>query len=402
MQYTLNQLIEHCLPNISSTYLVFQNFFGEDYVDLQQESIEEIVKDVLSEYHVSSTRADDGKLVYDVSSECLRTIGRICVGKAYIYVWWPTVVVTNEHNKSITIQDLYAEIEINPDGTIPYECVGFKLNRATYPKEQFISNYLHSHIQNIPKGNFQKFESPCLGRGPIRDTITSLKTESDEVIWMLFCQELANYVTVESLTGGPWKRLEEIGGAKTMSWLDTYRFSNASNTAFLAVFFKEDLKNFIAYYLKHGHLTLSFKQGRFVSGMHFTDFLIDMSNAFIEFYNLYLKSTVEVRDKCYQKYLLSDVMISNGKIYSVGDSHNCTNLSHYQGKKVLTFKGKDITLNILNDNKSEVKYSTLLNPSFTLYVLNHIVKTINYRYKNEYNHKTDQETATPCQRVYYL
>ncbi len=411
MQYTLDQLYRHLCQKIDNIYLVFQNFFGEDYVDLQMKRNPAVIKQnivrELENKDISYTKdANTQEKLFEVSNWQLVSLhNTIAVGRAIIYVWWPTVVVTNEHDKSVVIQDLYAKIEINSDGTLPYEYPGFLLNRATYTKTQFLSDYMHSHIQGIPKRDFSNFLNPCLGTGPIRETIASLKNDYDEVTWMLFCQELTDYVTVESLHGGPWRRLEEIGSNSTVTLGNNYDFSFTSITYFLRIFSKDQLKDFMQYYLQHGHLVLSFRNGRFTCSMPYTDFIVDISNAFIDFYNLYLKSTAVRRQTCFDRTLLRNVEIRNGLIYYITGryNNNPTNISYYQGQHVLIFKGKDITTTITEDGEQEQTESVIIvDPPFAMHILGHILKIINYRYKNGYKHRTDKETAATGQRVCYL
>lgn len=413
MQYTLDQLYKHLHQKVDDIYLVFQNFFGKDYTDLQMirypTAVWQLIKSKLSMNGIIGNKdANTGEEVFEVSEQQLKTIvDTVSVGKAIIYVWWPTVVVTNENNKSVVIQDLYAKIEINHDGTIPYECLGFLLNRATYTKIQFLSDYMHSHIQGINKTNFSHFLSPCLGTGPIRETIASLKNESDEVTWMLFCQELADYVTVESLQGGPWRRLEEIGRRDNIELTPSYSYANTSMTNFLRLFTRDSLKSFAQYYLQNGHLILGFQNSKFTCNMPFTDFIVDISNAFIDFYNLYLKSTESRKEACFEKTLLRNVEIRNGLIYCTQFRYNSTsttNVNCYRGKHVLTFKGKDITTTIIESTnpEEEIESAIIIDPSLAMGILAHILKIINYRYKNEYKHRTDKEPASTCQKVYYL
>ena len=217
MEYTVNQLYQHLFEKPLSIYDTFKGFFGEDFVDMQSKNPSSIKEYLFAkicdeEFIIKGSKEEDFNIPFEVSDEQLEELEAVSENKRFIiYVWWPRVTVTNEYDKSVNIQDLYAKIEIQNDGCIPYECCGFRLNRATYTREQFVSDYLHSHIRAIPKNDFTKFMEPCLGTGPIRNTIVTLKNNYDETTWMLFCQELSVYVTVESIIGGPWRRMENIG-----------------------------------------------------------------------------------------------------------------------------------------------------------------------------------------------
>lgn len=144
MQYTLDQLNSYVYRNLDNVYEVFKNFFGEEFVDLQRNySLKTVIASTLQEMDIQATQEGDAK-VYELSKTQLEKVtDPFEHRKCYIYVWWPQVVVTNEHDKSITIQDLYAKVPVQLDGRIPYEEVGFLLNRATYTRMQFLCDYLH-------------------------------------------------------------------------------------------------------------------------------------------------------------------------------------------------------------------------------------------------------------------
>lgn len=144
MQYTLDQLHSYVYRKLDNVYEVFKNFFGEEFVDLQRNySLKTAIASMLHEMDIPVTQEGDTK-VYELSKTQLEKVADPFEHrKCCIYVWWPQVVVTNENDKSITIQDLYALVPVQIDGRIPYEEVGFLLNRATYTRMQFLGNYLH-------------------------------------------------------------------------------------------------------------------------------------------------------------------------------------------------------------------------------------------------------------------
>lgn len=353
--------ITHVNQKVRGVYEVFMNFFGEQYVDIQ--------KDVMYPYYI-------------------------------IYVWWPHVTVTNEFNKSVSIQDLYAKIKINLEGLIPYEFPGFLLNRATYSKEQFLSDYMHSHIRGIPKDNFSYFETPCLGQGPIRSTINTLKTDYDIAEWMLFCQELSMYVTVESISGGPWRRMENIGSYTIAYGYIDYDFS--SDFTYPLFFTVSMRKEFIKYYLANGHLSLSFRNGQFICGMPFYEYIIDLSNTFIDYCNetLYTKDYIQL---LFNNSILLHLLVSNGKFYAISNDRQNQDLNRYRNKLVLTFKDKKIFTTITESSNNEYFPATIINNKIAMDILKNILKVINFRYKNEHNNNNRiQDSSQTCQRTIYI
>lgn len=413
MQYSVNQIYEKLYQKAYDVYEVFKNFFGEKYVDLQMLDIKSSVCHAIRLYlttHGIDVDSSDFNIPYDVSDKVLGEIMDLFSNKrCVIYVWWPSVTVTNENDRSVVIQDLYAKILIQSNGLIPYEYCGFMLNRATYTEEQFKSDYMHSHIQCIPKGNFSQFMPPCLGRGPIAGTIQTLKTDFDEAEWMLFCQELSMYVTVESLLGVPWKHLESIGAFHLMLIYNYFDFSSIQIGSFLHVFPLDAIRDFIKYYLKHGHLILAYRDRKFVCGMSCPEYIIDVSNAFIDYYNKFRKTNESQVRGLYNAHLLKTVTIKDGKLYTASDNDGYSDvpLDRYRNKFVLRFKGKDILTTIIkNQDSSDSTPANVIDNRLAMFILRNILRTINYKYKNEHNNNNSnggtQDSASTRQRTIYL
>lgn len=415
MQYTIKQVWDHLHEKVKDTYDIFKSFFGEEHVDLQPYSAFctfENNKDSLRLYmaigkDTKVVRKDEKYgSVYDISEETLKDIEERYAHQIYnIFIWWDKVTVTNENDKSVVIQDLYAKVQINMNGTIPLESVGFLLNRATYSEMQFRSDYLHSHINGISKSDFSFFNAPCLGRGPIVQTILTLKNEYDEAIWMLFCEELSKYVTVESLTGGPWRKLESIGVRIVDNRYKGYMLGTVHqffNSSLGTEELKKHLKEFIKYYLENGHLSISYQYGYYTVGTPYYDYIIDISNAFIDFYNSYLNRFIPHITDLFTTGLLNKAFVDNGKFYTT--SYNgrfySGDIEMYQNKYVLTFKGEKILTKIIPKEGGEEYTSTILDSNFATYLLKKILTVINYRYKNE--HTGEQKESFSHSGAIYL
>lgn len=406
MQCTINELHKNLLEKVDAVYEVFRDFFGEEYVDIHKPTEGLFKQQIVNYLNTMGIRCDQYDDAVEISDDQVGVLKEYFANKRfYIFVWWPRVTVTNEFGRSVNIQDLYAKIQIQLDGRIPYECPGFLLNRATYTEEQFYSNYMHSHIQSIPKSNFIEFMSPCLGHGPINGTIGNLKTTNNEITWMLFCQELSMYVTVESVSGGPWKKMETIGFRKKASSYSGFRFGNDANPgAFEAIFSTETLRKFIKYYLQNGHLSINFKHGKYTCGMPYYEYILDISNSFIEYYNKNLKST-EYQKNRVNSMLLKEVLLIDGQFYIEASVRSRESLDNYQNKKVLTFKGKDILTHIIpHDESSKESFpANVLNNQVAMYILESILKIINFRYRNEYKYRLKGEiTPSVSKRTIYL
>lgn len=104
--------------------------------------------------------------------------------------------------------------------------------------------------------------------------------------------------------------------------------------------------------------------------------------------------------------MLKQVIVADGKFYNEGDynSFDINNFSEYQNKLVLTFKGKEIRTTIINNKQgSEVTLTTVISNNVAMFILQKILRTINFRYKNEHNkYRRNQEATPACERILYL
>lgn len=384
MQYTIEELYNKVFSKVFEVYDIFKEFFGEEYVDLQGIiSLEGFSSHYTFPWEKEPTTIDivNTRQIENIQSHF----------NPFILVYWPSVTVTNEFGKSVSIQDLFAKVPVTFDGTIPYEEHGFTLNRSTYTMVQYTSNYLHSHIPRIPKDDFTIFMPPCLGTGPIRDTINSLKNEYDEFTWMLFCQELNLYVTVESISGVPYHRLETIGQNNYKIHASPFTLSRLYNFRSIGVC------DFVKYYLENGNLKINYINGHYTLGFSMYDYIIDISNAFIDYYNKYVDHTETNLDTLYSNYVIYKVVVSNRKFYKI-DHRNQVD-TNVLGKLVCIFKGEEKKLKIIDYKSEEVSSVTILNPGIANMLARYIFLILNVRY-NERNNISQEGDNTHRKYLY--
>lgn len=166
---------------------------------------------------------------------------------------------------------------------------------------------------------------------------------------------------------------------------------------------KKAVKCFTVYYLKHGHLKFSYTQGKFTCGMSFFNFIVDISNCFIAYYNAELAKDKKKVDFFYRTKMLNDVLAADGKIYKLNSNTN-THQSRYNGVYILTFKGENIRLKILEDRHSTTQKTVLIHYLVAQYILDSILNIINFRFTNEYgkNTKGSSKPAKARKTVYYV
>lgn len=328
-----------------------------------------------------------GAITGDVVKE---KIGYIKFNEIFILVHFPHVRVTNEHDRFVDINHLWAKVKVMYNGTLNG---GFTLNRSEYTLLHIRSHYLHSHVHSIPTSDFTQFQNPCTGSGPINGTISALNRDYDEDIWNMFCLELSKYVTVESVAGTPYNYLEKLGTDDMEIGVDrfvTYLSPNYHGSAITPDKFKE----FVRYFINSKKLKFNYVNGSYSIGMSLIEFIVLISNEFIKWYNdQFNKEELTTKFADLKRHgILRECVIDNGKIYYDRGRNNINNYAQYIGKKVCVFKGREITIDITDiaEVRDENK-SIVLNTQIALYILTTILKVLNYRYgRNKATHESNQ------------
>lgn len=399
---------------------IFNDFFGADKVDMQGAWSEDRLRSWLEVEPITSyiyrgnsniTSSDWGtystKSIMDLSQSefewalsslsCEGTIANIIDSKfrnIFILVHFPHVRITNEHDRYVDINHLWAKIKITSMGTMNGK---FTLNRSEYQATHFMCDYMHSHVIRIPKNDLTEFQGPCTGDGPINNTMSSLRIEFNSDLWQLFCLELSKYVTVESITGRPYRYLERIGTNNMNTGISSFTVFNAPIYWDISIGGEGKLREFVRYFIQGNHLKFNYVNGSYSIGMSFIEFIVLISNEFIKWYNgqfndMKVTATLETLKR---EHIVRECIISNGKIYYNNSRNNVNDLASYVGRKVCTFKGVEITLSIVgmsevnNDNKS-----IILDPQTALFILNQILKVLNYRYGRKTATHTEHQVGT--------
>lgn len=404
---------------------IFNDFFGEDKVDMQgywsldkfkswmnieplsayipDGDIVSMDRDDWSMYKTWAITDLPGDQVEKVVNVLTDTTVKERIGNAkfngiFILVHFPHVRVTNEHDRFVDINHLWAKVKVMYNGTLNG---GFTLNRSEYTLLHIISDYMHSHIRSIPINDFTQFKNPCTGSGPINGTISALNRDYDEDMWNMFCLELSKYVTVESVAGTPYHYLERLGTNGMEIGVDRF-ITYLSPNYYRIVITPDKFKEFVRYFINSKKLKFNYVNGSYSIGMSLIEFIVLISNEFIKWYNDQFNKeelTAKFAD-LKRNNILSECIIDNGKIYYDGSRNNVNSYAQYIGKKVCVFKGKEITVDITdiaevrNENKS-----IILNTQTALYILTTILKVLNYRYGRD---KATHEGNQPGTEVRYL
>ena len=297
-----------------------------------------------------------------------------------ILVHFPEVKVTNEHNRSVDITHLWVKVKLLLDGTIDGY---FQMMRSELTLEQFESGYSHSHIYMVHTDNYYKWSNPCLGDGPIRNTIASLSTQFSEEMWNLFCLELSKYVTVESLAGVPYMYLERIGISDNSTTQEIrFPFSRIDKCP-------PELEPYIAAFipavLNKKPFGFNFSNGSYGIAMSDRDLFITLSNLFIEWYNSLPAAQQTSREELFARGIIYKGKCIGNKLYYVFDRNtNATaNYNRLIGRNLFRFKNRTITFNITNivrTMEDDPNMSIFLSKTIVMVIIDRILRTINNKY----------------------
>lgn len=350
------------MKNILRIYDVFKDFFGEEKVDLG------IVEPPMDDF---------GKLLSkETIEEGVEAITRYwdTMIHPYILVYFPRVKVTNEHGNFVYITELYVKVTLAAPGLLG----SIGMNRAEYTIDQFYSDYMHSHVCGITvsDGNFEGFKTPCLGVGPIQGTSRILRNEvRANEDWMLFCYELSKFVTVESLSGGPYRRLETI--TNSTEKMDHIGYKRGQRLPKLII-------NFAKHLILSRKLKFAYRNGSYVLGMTSAECMILVSNEFINWCNK-LSDAEGEQKKYVRRHHMELGVVSKGHIYNTLRSpSSLEDVSEHIGKPVCTFKGRKIKLRITGGISVASAQSLFLSKNVISEILSVILEVINLKYgKNE-------------------
>lgn len=282
-----------------------------------------------------------------------------------ILIYFPKVHISNERNESLIISELYVKFSIYTDGTLAQPPA---LGRAEYTKAELAKNYMHSHVRFISKDEDNMFVVPCLGRGPIRDTVCTLTSSSDSDIWMLFCVELQKFVETESVKGVPYHYLREVANIRPREL--SYTSLGTHHTIAL------EIEPFIPYLVRHIKLPIVYRDNCFQLGMPFRDYVLMLSDIFIQWSNSRNDSN---RGNIDTNMLLYNVMYMNKGLY-IEEDENISVEDNIRGKRLCIFKGRPVLVKIVGSHPTDtnVEYVTIVSPNIASYILNKILATINY------------------------
>jgi len=299
---------------------------------------------------------NEGIIHYDLLTSIHNT-------SSYIFIKFPEVTLTNEESNQHTIKDLFVKIRLACNGKLMDSIEG---TRSHYTFSEFMVSYRHSHLSSSYENrDLRRFTTFCLGDGPLIATTNTLKLDSNEVYWELFCSQLDSYVTIESLDGGPYIHMRDIpDGVNTSVSFDQYNY-NCSSPIVLRDGYR--IEEFMKFLTLNTPLQFVEQGGNVRLGYTPKERLRIFTNAYLEFMR------VKYPSEPMPTNLLIPVRVHNNQVQRILTNRESSKLNvaravNSECVKVLNFKGEDVFLGIELPEEANIQ-----NIEGTFYVLNEAV-----------------------------
>jgi hypothetical protein len=124
--------------------------------------------------------------------------------KLVCIIHFPEINITNSLKQKHKIIDLYIKLEFRENKTIS----AFNGTRSTVTYEEKISSYRHSHMS--ASGNFYQWLSCCVGESEFAQIYSLLHNTFNKNNLLRFLYQLPDYLSWESLEGGPYIKMSNI------------------------------------------------------------------------------------------------------------------------------------------------------------------------------------------------
>lgn len=400
IQHAIDERVKNNII-LKEIYEIFKEFYGEEAVDLQTYSAkyymdqikdsniyDDLLKGTSLETLISQNVAvkfcqtlmeTNSSVKEDCYNVLLKYIDTEPFPYSYILVHFPEVTVTNEFNNSINIKDLYMKVVLYSSGQF-HSLSG---TRTTFTPLQYKARYVHSHIPKLLYDSLGEFCKCCLGTGPLKYITDTMQVEHDMNQWRLFCFELSRYVTIESLSGGPYAKLTSVIDQANLPKIESNIFYSEKNYDTSP----EHSKMLNDFFIQLPNIDiLKFNYSNtYRFALNNLELLVFISNAFITWYN---QSSYRFMPNCTLKDMLKldfllQVTIENDTIYKLWGKESLIIEEDISETTLFYFKGQEVKLSLIDEDNidSQLKY-LLLNPKYISFYITKLINIINYGYNN--------------------
>ena len=304
---TQEELIDYCenKSDFYKIYNLFVDYYGEENVDILYTSTAKITIIDNNPYYKEDYHYRD-VVLFD------------------IIVYFSTITLTNEDSESYTITDLYVKIPVRYN----YTCSSIYLTRSSLTYDEYMSGYIHSHVNRNPYSRGSIWSALCLGTGPFAEMVRNLNANINS--WELVCFNLREALEVESLEGVPYARFSSIHEYIPSSYINDYK------VGIPYTYISEDT---LFYIINNYDFKFNVVNNTVSIAEYITDFAIKISNIYSDYCD---KNHIEPHLKSY-------IIGANGLPSEISNSSPILD-NNTIDIDVLTFKGQNIKLRLSNFN----------------------------------------------------
>lgn len=313
--------------------------------------------------------------------------------KFAVIIHIPYKKITNENDLSTDLYDVFLKLQFSNSGRF---FPRFQILRSTYTLEQFNKGYMHSHTPAFNLDFGISWETPCTGSGPINGTMMELSRQSyflDENTIQLLLWELDKFVGVESIAGGPYMRIENMGNNQ----------SGISRVSSISRYISDPhMKEFFISYLQSKRMKIAFKNGCYVLADSFDNWWLDISDYYIYWCNANIKNHV-INSYLLAKYIKSGNTISHSNQITLSSRQNTFIEENNGVLTIIKFNGVEYKFKIHEQESTAIEVR-LLAYDFAYALLFKILQIINYyhgKFTKEYR-KTFASTLIQETRTHIL
>lgn len=148
--------------------------------------------------------------------------------KSTLLVYFPELNITNTARRKHKIVDLWMKFHFN----FMYRMTSMGGTRSSKSYQEYQAGYNHSHMHTSRDCSRDTLLSCCLGETHYRTLQTQLFAGFDKTDMTLFMQQLEDYLSWESLQGGPHIRMESIGNRNYNTYNRSYLSVNVLNQTY--------------------------------------------------------------------------------------------------------------------------------------------------------------------------
>lgn len=296
-----------------------------------------------------------------------------------ILIHFHDITVTNEFDHTTKIEDIYACVPITPKGTIMKRMLWC---RTTTSRSHWSAGYIHSHASN-DIGDIFEWVPPCLGYGPICNTMSTLSESFCKDFWSLFWLELDKCIKTESLTGGPFKKLEQLNSI--LNFTECYRSFDFTCIYLRYHKYKDLINEIVLRLINDVDLKYRYHLDHIEPAVTFVDFTLLVSKMLLE----YLDTVTPETRLNYRKLLedsvdLLSVQLSSDRNvffgYMLGDKFIIDET--IDKKPTFSFKGEPVEFKIVEDLGIDYQKDllTIVHPRMSAAILHRLTLVINNVY----------------------